>query len=43
MNDHAPLSLLVPEPAVRPGGKPDFSSVNIPSAGSVPRPEIDVD
>jgi 2-oxoisovalerate dehydrogenase E1 component alpha subunit len=43
MNDHAPLSLHVPEPAVRPGGKPDFSSVNIPSAGSVPRPEIDVD
>jgi len=43
MNDHAPLSLHVPEPAVLPGGKPDFSSVNIPSAGSVPRPEIDVD
>ncbi|MGC1579234.1 MAG: 3-methyl-2-oxobutanoate dehydrogenase (2-methylpropanoyl-transferring) subunit alpha [Beijerinckiaceae bacterium] len=43
MNDHAPLSLHVPEPAVRPGGKPDFSSVNIPSAGSVPRPEIDID
>jgi 2-oxoisovalerate dehydrogenase E1 component alpha subunit len=43
MNEHAPLSLHVPEPAVRPGGKPDFSSVNIPSAGSVPRPEIDVD
>lgn len=43
MNDHAPLSLHVPEPAVRPGGKPDFSSVNIPNAGSVPRPEVDVD
>ncbi|MBV9754182.1 MAG: 3-methyl-2-oxobutanoate dehydrogenase (2-methylpropanoyl-transferring) subunit alpha [Hyphomicrobiales bacterium] len=43
MNAHAPLSLHVPEPAVRPGGKPDFSSVRIPSAGSVPRPEIDVD
>ena len=43
MNDQAPLSLHVPEPAVRPGGKPDFSSVKIPNAGSVPRPEIDVD
>ncbi|MBW0003821.1 MAG: 3-methyl-2-oxobutanoate dehydrogenase (2-methylpropanoyl-transferring) subunit alpha [Hyphomicrobiales bacterium] len=43
MNDQPPLSLHVPEPAVRPGGKPDFSSVKIPNAGSVPRPEIDVD
>jgi 2-oxoisovalerate dehydrogenase E1 component subunit alpha len=43
MNDHARLSLHVPEPAVRPGGKPDFTSVNIPNAGSVPRPEVDVD
>lgn len=37
------LSLYVPEPAVRPGGKPDFSNVPIPEAGSVPRPEVDVD
>ena len=37
------LSLHVPEPAVRPGGKPDFSNVPIPEAGSVPRPSIDVD
>ena len=37
------LSLHVPEPAVRPGGKPDFSNVPIAEAGSVPRPEIDVD
>src|SRR3954468_4538394 len=37
------LSLHVPEPAVRPGGKPDFSNVPIPEAGSVPRPAIDVD
>ena len=29
------LSLYVPEPAVRPGGKPDFSNVPIPEAGSV--------
>jgi len=37
----APLSLHVPEPEVRPGGKPDFSDVKIASAGSVRRPEID--
>src|SRR5690349_16685502 len=43
MNDHARLSLHVPEPAVQPGDKPDFTSVNIPNAGSVPRPEVDVD
>ena len=33
-----PLSLHVPEPPVRPGGKPDFSHVAIPEAGSVRRP-----
>ena len=43
MNDYAPLSLHVPEPAVRPGGTPDFSSVRIPHAGSVARPEVDAD
>src|SRR5919205_1160128 len=37
------LSLYVPEPAVRPGGKPDFSNVQIPEAGSVPRPPVEVD
>src|SRR4051812_47242305 len=37
------LSLHVPEPAVRPGGKPDFSNVPIAEAGSVPRPPVDVD
>lgn len=36
------LSLRVPEPAVRPGGTPDFSNVTIPKAGSVPRPPTDV-
>lgn len=36
-----PLSLRVPEPAVRPGGQPDFSSVPIPRAGTVRRPAID--
>ncbi len=37
------LRFHVPEPEVRPGGTPDFSNVPIPKAGSVPRPEIDVD
>ncbi|MCQ2003327.1 3-methyl-2-oxobutanoate dehydrogenase (2-methylpropanoyl-transferring) subunit alpha [Rhizobium sp. NRK18] len=41
MNEPGHLSLHVPEPAVRPGGEPDFSNVKIPKAGSVPRPEID--
>jgi 2-oxoisovalerate dehydrogenase E1 component alpha subunit len=41
--DYAPLTLHVPEPAVRPGGSPDFSSVRIPEAGSVARPEVDAD
>jgi 2-oxoisovalerate dehydrogenase E1 component alpha subunit len=42
MSDLDRLSLHVPEPAVRPGGQPDFSNVKIPKAGSVPRPEVDV-
>ncbi|MHA7871213.1 MAG: 3-methyl-2-oxobutanoate dehydrogenase (2-methylpropanoyl-transferring) subunit alpha, partial [Hyphococcus sp.] len=37
------LSLYVPEPEFRPGDAPDFSNVPIPSAGSVPRPPIDVE
>jgi 2-oxoisovalerate dehydrogenase E1 component alpha subunit len=43
MNDYAPLSLHVPEPAVRPGDNPDFSDVPIPKAGSVERPPVDAD
>ena len=39
----APLSFHVPEPEVRPGEAPDFSHVQIPRAGSVPRPPVDVD
>jgi 2-oxoisovalerate dehydrogenase E1 component alpha subunit len=38
-----PLRFQVPEPASRPGGKPDFSNVVIPEAGSVARPPVDVD
>ena len=43
MTDYAPLTLHVPEPAVRPGGTPDFSGVRVPRAGSVARPEVDAD
>lgn len=35
------LSLHVPEPLVRPGGKPDFSHVEIPPAGAARRPDED--
>ncbi|AGT10369.1 3-methyl-2-oxobutanoate dehydrogenase (2-methylpropanoyl-transferring) subunit alpha [Paracoccus aminophilus] len=38
-----PLGLNVPEPEVRPGGQPDFSKVQIPKAGSVRRPPVEVD
>jgi len=43
MNDTTPLALHVPEPAVRPGGAPDFSSVRVPHAGSVARPAVDAE
>jgi hypothetical protein len=43
MTDYGPLRLHVPEPDVRPGGAPDFSSVRVPRAGSVARPEVDAD
>jgi 2-oxoisovalerate dehydrogenase E1 component subunit alpha len=33
------LELHVPEPAFRPGDTPDFSSLEIPAAGSAPRPD----
>lgn len=38
-----PLMLYVPEPRFRPGDAVDFSDFEIPAAGSVARPEIDVD
>jgi 2-oxoisovalerate dehydrogenase E1 component alpha subunit len=41
--EFAPLTLHVPEPAVRPGDTPDFSNVKIAHAGAVQRPPIDVD
>lgn len=41
MVEPAHLSLHVPEPAVRPGGEPDFSNVKIAKAGAVPRPPVE--
>ncbi|MEM9437953.1 MAG: 3-methyl-2-oxobutanoate dehydrogenase (2-methylpropanoyl-transferring) subunit alpha [Pseudomonadota bacterium] len=38
-----PLALHVPEPGCRPGDTPDFSDFEIPRAGAVPRPPVDVD
>jgi 2-oxoisovalerate dehydrogenase E1 component alpha subunit len=43
MSDPKPLTFHVPEPAVRPGGTPDFSDVTIPRAGTVRRPGVDAD
>ncbi|MEQ9123903.1 MAG: thiamine pyrophosphate-dependent enzyme, partial [Alphaproteobacteria bacterium] len=42
-SEYPPLSLQVPEPEWRPGDTPDYSHVNIPRAGSVRRPEVDVE
>jgi 2-oxoisovalerate dehydrogenase E1 component alpha subunit len=33
------LSLHVPEPSARPGDEVDFSNIDIPAAGAVPRPD----
>ena len=33
------LALHVPEPRFRPGDTPDFSNIEIPAAGSAPRPD----
>jgi 2-oxoisovalerate dehydrogenase E1 component alpha subunit len=37
------LALHVPEPNGRPGDEIDFSHIPVPPAGSVPRPDINVD
>jgi len=36
------LKLHVPEPRFRPGDTPDFSNLDIPAAGSAPKPDIGV-
>ena len=40
MSDPGRLSFHVPAPAVRPGGTPDFSDVQITPAGEVRRPDV---
>ena len=40
MTTTTPLRFHVPQPASRPGEKPDFSHVVVPKAGSVPRPAV---
>ena len=42
MSEPKSLSFHVPAPAVRPGGTPDFSDVQISRAGEVERPPVDV-
>jgi len=41
MSTAKPLRLHVPEPSSRPGDKPNFSHIDVPEAGSVPRPATD--
>ncbi len=43
MSDYAPLKFFVPEPTGRPGDQPNFTDIEIDAAGSVRRPDIDVD
>ena len=43
MSDYRPLSFHVPEPAGRPGDEPDFSYLEVPRAGTVRKPPVDVD
>ena len=40
MKNKPKLELHIPEPARRPGEKPDFSGMVVPEAGSVRRPDI---
>ena len=41
MKNAQALSLHVPQPQTRPGDTPDFTSLNLPPAGSVERPSVD--
>jgi 2-oxoisovalerate dehydrogenase E1 component alpha subunit len=41
MTDMPALTLKVPQPQCRPGDTPDFSSFEVPAAGSVRRPPVD--
>ena len=42
MSDYGPLSFNVPEPTGRPGDEPDFSYLDVPRAGTVRKPPVDV-
>ncbi|HXI86744.1 MAG TPA: 3-methyl-2-oxobutanoate dehydrogenase (2-methylpropanoyl-transferring) subunit alpha [Parvularculaceae bacterium] len=42
MKRPAPSGLYVPEPSCRPGDKPDFSRIEVSTAGAVRRPPVDV-
>jgi 2-oxoisovalerate dehydrogenase E1 component alpha subunit len=41
MNEERALSLHIPEARFRPGDEPDFSYLDLPAAGTAPRPAID--
>lgn len=43
MQDVAPTKITIPEPEFRPGDEPDYSNVNIPQAGTVTLPPLDVE
>lgn len=43
MIEAVPLRFRIPEPPARPGERADFSYLDVPTAGSVPRPDIDAD
>src|SRR4249919_702130 len=43
MIEDVPLRFGIPTPPARPGEMADFSYLDVPPAGSVPRPEIDTD
>ena len=41
MIEGEPLRFGIPEPPARPGEMADFSYLDVPAAGTVPRPDID--
>jgi 2-oxoisovalerate dehydrogenase E1 component alpha subunit len=43
VTERKPLSLTIPGPPARPGEAPDFSRLQVPQAGKVRRPAVDVD
>jgi 2-oxoisovalerate dehydrogenase E1 component alpha subunit len=40
MSNRVKLQLHIPEPPTRPGDAPDFSSIRVPEAGAIRRPDI---